>query len=354
VYKIANKSFKLGVVKQNGIGFSENNNTSYVMPEIRTGVLNITDDNGIKHTLVLNDTDKKFYSISLTKGANGTGNEVYYKDKVNVSGTEGSELTPKVRFNEVRGEYERFFLRNKSESVYFRPTNATSGFPSGLTMDMSIYKDGEPTTPYVTAEDISVTKNEIHFDRKIDDCHRMQTEITANKAPFIIVGKQSNFIVYDRKDDPDAVKSSEDTWQENLSSPTFWVKRGNNLKNSVDNTALVLSGLEAYTEGPDGESTSALSIATSLSLANSSVSSGTLLIWHKIGYTISDISLTQVTTSGNWILSKYEGTIPANIVLTTGDVFDVRIYSSLFTTTNINYYYLDIINNNGNNVIGLY
>ena len=358
-----NQSFKFGLTPDQGIFFSENAGGDYPMPEPGVGVINITDRKGNQHTLVRDKDSRKFYAIDMYDGPSGTNNTMYWKDKVEADGTGGTELTPDVWFIEDRGESERFFMEMQSGSTFVRPVKKSyrdasgydsNGFPDGLTFDFSVYKDGEQTTETVKAEDVSVPKHEVHFDRLISDANRIQGRITANKAPFRITGRQFNYVVDDKQDDPDGTKSNEDTWQENLATPSTWLSRGGGVTNKATGVDFTVVGTPAYVTGPDSKSESALTVPTSVDLGNDLIADGMLLLWHKTGYTISGISLTEITTSGSWILSKATGALPASLTLTTGDVFDVRIYDSSLNDATVTYYQKDVISNSGDSTMDVF
>jgi PKD repeat protein len=359
-----NTSFSFGLNKAQGIYFRENTGAHFPKPPSRIGGLKVVDSNGIPHTLIFDAVDRKYYAMDTFDGPSGTQNSIYWKDKVAADGSGGGDFTSKTRFGEDKGESERFFLRNKTQHVQLRPARKSyrgatgydaNGFPTDLTLDIALYKDGERTSHTVKAEDVSPPKHEIHFDRQVRDANRLQLEVVGNKAPYRIVSKHSNIIVYDRQDDPDGKKSNEDTWQENLNNDLVaWLSRGGGITNKVTNTDFTVVGTPAYVTGPDDKSESALTVPTSVDLGNSAIADGLLLIWHKSGYTITGVTLTEVTTSGSWILSKATGAFSANVILGAGDVFDVRLYDASKTDADITYYHTDITENEGNNVMDLF
>lgn len=265
----------------------------------------------------------------------------------------GTDIAPKVRFAEDTGTIERHWIDHISHSIFTRPfpdrasVNGydTNGYPNSIAMTDTIYADGNLTTSIESLSSISLPKHEILFDRRVQRAHRLQNEISFNKSEIILVGRIHYYKASDTPDTPVNRRTNERTYQLTLWAPTLWLARGSSLLTDRVSHVL-LSGTATAITGPDGITNSAMRITSQVSLANSAQASGMFLIWHKSGYTISGVALTEVSNNGTWYLS-YSSAPPANIILPTGDVYSVRIYSSAVDSTTRTYYYNDVISNYG-------
>lgn len=86
-----------------------------------------------------------------------------------------------------------------------------------------------------------------------------------------------------------------------------------------------------------------------IALANAAVASGTFMLWHTSGLSVSGgILLTAYGVHGDWTLSYFSGSVPANLVLSGAKIFDVRILSGVLSAGAIADYFNDIKNNSGN------
>ena len=349
---ITNKSFRYGLTSSQGVGFSENTGSDWVFPEGRTGTVMVYDNNKQPHLLVLNYSDGKFYDISTRDSAASSNIVKVWQDKVDISGIAGTDICPKVRFRETTGTFEKFFIRTASESIYTRPVDKIEGYPSGITFDVSQYVDDKQTKYKATTKDIKLPKQELVFDRQVEG-HRIITEVVTNKAKVQIVGREMDYISYDRSPDPITKISSEDTWQQNISLPTSWISRGGN--QLVDKaTGSTLVGNVTYITGVDGKGSSAITITTPIQLVNNLITSGTLMLWCGLGYTIPGITLITIGGFDDWFLCYATGSIPANITLPNGNVFDVRLYSTVLDNDTMQYYMNDCVDNYADNVCKLF
>jgi hypothetical protein len=137
------------------------------------------------------------------------------------------------------------------------------------------------------------------------------------------------------------------TYQEVLSNPVMWFTRGTNMIDRATGAAMFnSSGFVGNIEGPDGVSDSAFRIAGALDVRNSVYAGGTLLLWHKAGYTIDRCVLVEIGQSGDWILSYCYG-VPVSLLFTNGDVFDIRIFSEGVTLAAMTHYFENVSEHQG-------
>jgi len=337
-------SYRYGSNMVQGYGFSKNTGNDFPYPYDGVKPLRVLDSNDQPRSLLLCREDAKIYWMDTRDGPPGTGISKVWQDKCDTDGANGTDIAPMVKFREDRGSREHFYIEHLKTYLSLRPESESDGYPSGLEVDLDIYKDGEPTTATASTDDID-TDGEIVYDRRVI-AHRIQTKVTLNKAKVALLARWHDYVAKDETSPPANFKPTEATYQGNLStSLVTWISRGSNLllDRATGNT---LSGAGSATAGPDGKSNSALTISSAVNLANAAQASGTLLLWHKPGYTISGVSLTGVSNNGTWYLS-YGTNIPANVELGVGDVFDVRIFSGSVDSDTRTYAYNDVINNSG-------
>ena len=237
-----NKSFTLGLIGgEQGIGFSENTG-EFPMPEARTGVIKVLDDNEQPHVVVLDFKNGTFYDITTRNGPKGSGLVEVFKDKVgiNINGyqtddTNGYDIPCEVAFKEDKGELEKYFIEHLETNVYVRPDDEDNrdeigfddkGFLTGIQFEIEAYVDGEPDTYVAKAEDIGL-KGNVVYDRKVEG-HRVQTRFRSTKGAFSIVGRQIDYIAKDKPSKVEDRIMTEGDYQEVLVPDVFWFSRGTN------------------------------------------------------------------------------------------------------------------------------
>lgn len=352
---------------EQGIGFSEYDGY-WPMPESKTGVLKIIDVNNYPRVLVLDYKDGKFYDISSRDAPKSSNIKKIFKDKILIDNTGGYDIEPEVTFKEDLGEYEKYILNHLSSRFYLRPEDEedrseigydTNGYISGIEFTTTIYKNGNPITYVAQAEDIN-KNNEIVYDRNIED-YRLQTKFGASKSGFKFVGRQQDYIVKDINYSPDDRITSEIEHQQNLGIPISWFSRGD-LINTDRITGTEVSGISSYTTGPDSYSNSAFNISGNLDLSTITNSSSNFLMCfsdssNNIAFSIggNSVTLTEFNNDSGWYLLYASGINYSGIVNISGvsNIFDLRIYSA-DKTTDLNYYFKDVIENHGDNVCPLF
>lgn len=358
-----NKSFRYGIRKDQGIGFSENTGSAWPFPEVRSAGLQIVDDYNQVRQLVYDVATGQFFDIATRDGSATTGDVKYFKDGVTRSGSGGTDIQPSVRFKEDRGELEHYYITSTDNHIYLRPEDednqgatgyTAAGFPTGMEVDVSVFADGEQTTEKAKAEDITYPKNAVSFDKEVT-AHRLQTLVELNKSDVRLTGRTQYYKAADVPDGGDTRLMNENTNQVNLSNVAQWLTRGSDLLlDRVSGTTL--SGTVTSTTGPDRQPESAMVIAdgADISLGNAAITSGQVQMWAKSSGTFvadfnnnNNITLGSVGTQGDWTLLKYEGSISSGMSLPSGSVFDYRLYTGLLSTTEESYYLTDIQRHSG-------
>lgn len=257
------QSFRFATDPTNGIGWALNSGSAWITPEIGCESITVFDAYGRHSTLIL-DIDGYVYDIS-GQLSSSTGITRIRKDKAAVAGTGGTAIQTKVKLPEDTGTFEHFWQTHEESHVYFRPIDEalrrtsgydSAGFPTTMEVDLTLYKDGEPTNYSAQAKDIQRT-GDIFFDRIIR-AHRLQLEIEVNNGEHIIVGTQQYYKSADQPSENSTLVSTEQEHQLALAAASARLGFSGvtvvNLQNGADAAA---TGLTATTD-PTGISGKAL------------------------------------------------------------------------------------------------
>lgn len=362
---LTNKSYRYGLRPEQGYGFSENTGDAWPFPEVRSGVLKLLDDYNQVRSLVYDVNTGHFYQIDTRDGSTTTGDSYVWKDGADVSGNGGTDIQPSVKFKEDRGTFEHFYLTCQDQHFHFRPFDEdnrgesgydSNGYPSGLTIDVNWYIDGEQTTAKATAEDITLPKHTYSTDKKVTG-NRIQTELVLNKSDVQFIRRTQYFEASDTPDGGDSRLTGENTKQENISTMSQWVTRGSTpLLERVGGD--ILTGTQTGLTGPDSYAESAMNLTSNVSLGNSAITSGQVQLWCKnSGDYVSQFNasnsvlMSQVATQDDWDLVKFEGSIPSGMTLVSGSVFDYRLYDGTLSDNEETYYVRDIQRNSGDTTL---
>lgn len=364
------KSFIYGVGEDQTVGFSEN--TGYwPMIWVTDRAIKVTDEDDYPHIIVFNIKNGKFYDVLMRDGPTDTGIVKYYKDLVGIDGTGGYDIAPEITFKEDTGEYERFITEHLSSRFYVRPEKETdrdqsgydsNGYFTGTEFTSYIYVDGEPTIETAKAEDVDKT-GEIVYDRKVEG-RRLYTKFHSNKSSFQLVARQQDYVTKDVPYDFDNRIVTEGDYQTNLNNLLLWISRGESPEyDRVGGEEI--SGTIAYLTGPDSKENSAFSISSAITTPSvSSTDQKTISLWvsgssGNVSLTVggNSVTLTNFSGNGSWYLNYASGiTSSGSVVITPSgptSVFDIRVMSG-DRSSDLAYYYADVIDHNADNVCPLY
>lgn len=361
-----NKCYCLGLTAEQGVGFHERDGSAWPMPEALGGTLDMYDDYEQPQLLVVDNNTGKLVNITTRDGPVGQGLEEVHKDGVSSSGTGGTNVAPAVDFADDRGSTEHLEIEHKLSHVYVRPLYETNrdetgydsaGYPSGLELDLNIYKDGEPTTAKATVSDFP-KDGDISFDKKCNG-HRLRLKLSANMGEHIIVGRDQSYAIRDRAAGPSKQTMSHHDYQSEMATPSFWPCWINSvLKNRVTGRRLSVGRIEVTT-GPAGDQ-QAMEFWDVISWGNKPLSaSATIMVWVSgtVDFRIGggSLPLTTLGSTGEWYLkyiaaggTAYAGDFVMVPSSGSGQIYDLRMYSGEISAAALNYYYNDILNNSGN------
>lgn len=397
-----------------GIGWSVFTG-AYPKPETRINTLKIFDANNQIRMLVPNSENGKYVEIGTRNGPAGSGLAQVWKDMVGEYGG-GANIASIVDLKEHLGSHEHYLIEHQESHTYFRPYDEdlqgasgydASGYPTGIAVDVSIYKNGALSQAAIT-KNIPKT-GDLVFDRKVE-ANRLKIRIATDRAPWKLVRTEQYYLMKNIAGNTTERRMSEHLYQEAINNNlVFWMSRGGTpLLNRWDG-GVVGGSYFATTKGPDGQDGTGLVFSPigGLNDVISSVLTGdfTIIFWMRNvttpldifeipantvildvtevapgTYTISfsdlaDSSSQDLNWNGtDWIAIKITRkdtnlTISANgILLNTFPLIavtsydrairwmwgesgelgnDLRIYSTAISDDAFAYYYDDFINNNG-------
>lgn len=362
-----NKSFSFAIDKSQGVMFCENTGHAWPMPECGEGPVMIWDENDHPHSIVFDNNDGKFYDTYMRDGPEGSGIVNYHKDKVDENGDGGTDIIPSVKFGGERGTYEHYFIKLAAFFAFLRCYDDkyrgatgydSNGFPTGLSVNLQVFVDGERSTASREVTDIPITGH-VHTDGDVEG-HQISAKLIANMGAHKIVGRKIDFVTTDRLAGSGVM--SEDDYQNQCASPVLWFSREPISVNRATGGSPSATELAKMAEcsGPDGRSNSAFQFTEAVTLDTISISGGSIRIWTQslsslqIGETV--VSLTTLDSIGSWNLQYATGiTASGEVVVTpsgTGKVFDLMIVSDqLFSEAALNFYFGNVEKHNGDSVL---
>jgi PKD repeat protein len=345
------KCLHYGISEEHGPGWSERGGDNWVWPESQAAIFTII-NNSYRQEIVIDENDGLPYCIDTRDGPFGSGLIKRWKDKVDplIEGS-GTLIDWEILFGEYTGELEQYFVEMLETYMVFRTINTenigqggydTYGLPTTLQVNYDLLKDGL-LIPYAGATQIPI-KRDIVVDRKAKG-NALQIKLTGQNAEFKLRKIESSLKVSDFAHNTTSM--TEIGYQEILSNPVMWFTRESNMVDRCTGMSMFNSaGLNSFVTGPDGRDDSAFRIIGTLDVRNPEYASGTLMLWHKTGYTISGVGLTEIGQAGDWILS-YSNNVPASLLFTNGDVFDIRVFSIAVPLAAMQHYFENVSEHNG-------
>lgn len=365
-----NRCFRLGFNREQGHGFSEVTGSGWPFPEARVGLLRVLDEKNYPHLICIDARTGLDYDIATYDGPSGSGLTEVHKDRVAADGTTDNaiDITPSMSTREDRGTTEDQKLISRTNWWFTRPYDEenlpgasgydANGYPSGLTIRLDIFADGEQTTEEARARNIALPAHRITWDKHVEG-HRIRYVLTANKAPFRIMARKQDYQVLDKILGTDSVETNEKVYQSYLSSNiALWVSLfASQFINRVTGSALSVQPSGAT--GVDDYSGSAMGLTEALTAGSVTITDGAVLVWYKgtVALTIggSAVALTTYDTHDGWTLAYTTGvTASGAVVLTptgTATVYDLRVFSSAPGADAVGYYFDDVDKHGGDVVL---
>jgi len=266
------KTYRVGVRSDNAKGWGELGGTRWVFPEIDTAMFSVFDGSGRKIDLVMDEDDGTPYFLATKSTALYGSAGKYYKDKYVDSYDTGSEIPWTLRFREHLAAKEHAQINHLESHLYIRPMEEKNKNAAGYTkyglreeqeINLRIYKDGNLYSDSETKK-MSIRADAV-FDEKIQ-ANRIQLELRGTASEVIVNGCDTYYEQLDVRI-PTEREMDEAIMQEEFSLPEFWLGPGNpELMDKATGNFQESGSVLYYSDGPDGDSTSALVFSPTSSL----------------------------------------------------------------------------------------
>jgi hypothetical protein len=253
------KCYRFAIVPNQGIGASAFAGDYWVWPTAYTGTCKGLDDAGSTISLVLNNSNGRFYQIGVRD---------IWQDRVGSYG--GYPIACSFRLKEhtaVAGEYEE--IEHVESHVHMRPYleenrnqsgYTANGFLSDYALSLKMYENGEPVTPVAKID--QVPRYGDYVFRKRVEARRLQLEVIVETSGWRCIKVQQQMLSINKSAGPGFDTPTEDTWQAEFASPDLWWSR-DQLRTRMDRSSGVnLNGThDTLGIGPDGLSNTAVNFA---------------------------------------------------------------------------------------------
>jgi PKD repeat protein len=253
------KCYRFAIANHQGVGGVEWTGDNWIWPTAYTGTCKGLDDAGNTISLVLNNSNGRFYRIGLRD---------IWEDRIGTYG--GYPIECSFRLKEhtaVAGEYEEiehieshvhmrpFWEENRNQSGYDE-----NGFLDDYAVTLKMYENGEPTTP--SAKINQVPRYGDYVFRKRVEARRLQLEVIVDTSGWRCIKVQQQMMSINKAAGPGFDTPTEDTWQGEFATPDLWWSR-DHLRPMMDRSVgTVFSGThDTFGIGPDGYTNSALNFA---------------------------------------------------------------------------------------------
>lgn len=386
---------RYGFSRESGFGWSKVSGSAWPVPPTYAGAAQFLDANNLQRILVYDAVDTYSYWIETFTAYTGSSTTKVFKDKVATNGTGGTDITCTARFPEWTAAEESLDLFHKESYIYDRPYDESTGYPSGFSRTLKAYTDGSTTAASTLTA--AAAKGDLQFFDRVQG-NRIQMEVVFATSGARLTGLGTLCDVFDRQAiGSTAANSTDATSQASLATNLkHWLTRPNNLLNRATGTNYTLTGTApTNVTGPDGRSY-ALSFVSGASYSQADTTSYSDFAVHFWGKTMATASrifqitgtnsfyvqfgsntalsingagnITVATVASGWhdfwivrsgsTVSAYQaGAVLGTTVTvatarggTTFDVnpdgaamilYDIRVYNTALTATEIAYYYAD-------------
>ena len=228
---------------------------------------------------------------------------------------------------------------NKGDDEY-----DSNGYRIAQEFDLEVNVEGILRTPFATVEDVPENGDLVFAGEKVE-ARRLQFIFKSATSEFQVVGRNHEIVAKPKQGSRAERSSASDVAQLALAGMSYWLSRHAFTPLLERVAGDIIVGDVTQVAGPDSVSNSAMQLNLNLNLLNEAIAGTyTVFFWRSIVAPVAIIPLLpaltqQGVTFNGWDLMYVTGAnCPANLVITLGNVFDIRIYASNVVQYLANYY----------------
>lgn len=275
------RCFRYAVADEQGIGWSVYDGDDWLWPEPNAPSIRIFDDVDNAIDVIFNEATGLLHDISPRIGPTNSGIIDVFKDNTKEDGADGTEIKPLVWPGEVRPPKEEGQVEFLGMHVFSRPEDIDNrgatgfdakGFRTAMKTNISLFKDSEQTTAFVTTKNIPADAD-VSVEKKTESL-RIDSQIDFEASEFRCTGFRFNYLSKDKGAQPSSRQMQEQGYQDEFALPVLWLSRHIiDLKRNLAVGNVMAGSIAAATvTGPDSKSGSAMRFAASDSLSTTDVS----------------------------------------------------------------------------------
>tara|TARA_R110002096_G_scaffold176799_4_gene353220 strand:- start:8608 stop:10968 length:2361 start_codon:yes stop_codon:yes gene_type:complete len=235
-----NKTLRLGLVEDVGIGWSPYSGNDWISPPSRQGIVRGVDPTTSLMMIVGANTSNN--TITQIETFDGPESSRFVRRTTDDFGGNNSDYSWSVDLGELTGSTESLWVLHENTNFFMRPFERDTAYPSDLELTIKGYIDDEAVqTASFFTEDLD---GDISFDKNLNG-KRIRLQISGNKSNIKMVGTETVYRVQDRPSRSNSNKVA-DYQLELATGLLVWATRTNPLENimrlptSTDRNAAVV------------------------------------------------------------------------------------------------------------------
>tara|TARA_R110002167_G_scaffold352273_2_gene565172 strand:+ start:10451 stop:12796 length:2346 start_codon:yes stop_codon:yes gene_type:complete len=220
-----NKTLRLGLVENVGVGWSPYSGDDWIAPPSRMGIVRGIDPTTSLMMIVGANTNTN--TITQIETFNGPATSRFVRRTTDDFGGNNSDYGWSEDFGELIGSSESFWVLHENTNFFMRPFERDAAYPSDLVITIKGYVDDEvvETATFFT-EDFD---GDVSFDKNLIG-KRIRLQISGNKSNIKMVGTETVYRVQDRPSRSSSNKVA-DYQLELASNMVVWATRTSPLEN---------------------------------------------------------------------------------------------------------------------------
>ena len=254
---------------------------------------------------------------------------------------------PRKQQNKIEVQESHIFTRPQEPENKGDDEFDSNGYRIAQEFSLEVNVDGNLSLPFASIEDIPESGDLVFSGVKVE-ARRLQFILKSTASQFQLVGRNHTIVAKPKQGSRTERESGSSNRQIILATSLYHISRSslNPLLERVSGDTI--DGDVTQTTGPDGMGESAIILNAPLNLLNDAVvGSYTLFFWRSTAAPVATIPLLpaltqQGVTFDAWQLMYVTGVnCPANLVVTVGTVYDIKLFNGDITD-NLASYYADV------------